>query len=55
MTQKHTLPTEGIDEMVELTPFKEKDLAGQTFAKGNMLGGATPIVEAGKDAPWHKK
>ena len=36
-----------IRQIAELTPFEVKDLAGQKFLKkGNMLGGASPVVES---------
>lgn len=38
--------------IASLTPFTEEDLAGQTFGRGNVLGGANPVVESGVDAPW---
>ena len=46
-------PKQGdVAAIASLTPFTEEDLAGQTFGRGNMLGGANPVVESGADAPW---
>jgi hypothetical protein len=34
-------------KIAQLTPFQEKDLGGKrALARGNMLGGASPVVEA---------
>jgi hypothetical protein len=43
-----------VSEIAQLSPFKAEDLKGQLFAKGNMLGGAVPVIEAGAEAPWKK-
>lgn len=43
-----------IDKIASVTPFESKQLEGQKFAKGNMLGGAAPVVETDTTAPWEK-
>jgi hypothetical protein len=40
-----------VQEIAQLTPFKEDDLRGLTLKRGNMLGGASPL-EASGTAPW---
>ncbi len=36
-----------VEKIASLTPFQEKDLTGKrNLARGNMLGGASPVVEA---------
>ncbi len=52
-TKARTSPNKGdLAAIANLTPFTEKDLVGQTFGRGNMLGGANPVVESGAQAPW---
>ncbi len=46
--------TEQVAEVAQVSPFTPSELQGQTFARGNMLGGAVPIREGGL-APWQKK
>jgi hypothetical protein len=40
-------------QVAALTPFKDHDLAGKLFARGNMLGGASPVATE-VPAPWKK-
>lgn len=41
-----------IEEVAAMTPFPADQLKGQQFSRGNMLGGAVPVQEAGGKAPW---
>jgi hypothetical protein len=52
--QPSTIPVDPqqLDEVAEMTPFPVKQLQGQRFARGNMLGGAVPVKEAENKAPW---
>jgi hypothetical protein len=43
---------EQLQEVADMTPFPAEQLQGQRFARGNMLGGAVPVKEAGSEAPW---
>jgi hypothetical protein len=41
-----------LNEVADMTPFPAEQLLGQRFARGNMLGGAVPVREADREAPW---
>lgn len=53
--QQDAKPTEtvndALNEVANMTPFNVKQLHGQKFGRGNMLGGAN-VVESGTEAPW---
>lgn len=42
-----------VREIGNLTPFTTTDLQGERFARGNMLGGASPLGSA-TPPPWKK-
>lgn len=44
-------PRRDVQEIQGLTPFSANDLKGTRFARGNMLGGASPL-ESAVPAPW---
>jgi hypothetical protein len=55
--EKVELPTvlvnqKQLEEVAAMTPFSTEQLQGQKFARGNMLGGAGPVQQAGGEAPW---
>jgi len=43
-----------LEEIVKISPFKLEDIKGELFAKGNLLGGASPL-ESATDAPWKNR
>ncbi len=43
--------TRDLEEIHSLAPFTPQQLRGVRFARGNMLGGASPL-ESAAPAPW---
>lgn len=52
MDQRDEELDSSLEEVARLSPFSEKELVGQKFARGGMLGGSMPLVEAPEEAPW---
>ena len=46
-TSSNSVDQHQLDEVAGVTPFPAEQLRGQLFARGNMLGGAVPVKEAG--------
>ena len=43
-----------LEKIASMTPFTTQDLSGRSFRKGNMLGGANPVIE-GNDPTGSRK